>query len=116
MYVIFDRQAFPLLLHWTTSAQPIFVTLIGGLSSFAGPTTGAVVFGLLRDLITRNIEYWQAVLGIVLLLIILFQPGGIVDGVKRLGGRVAAREGAPDAGAPAQAGDRRVPTTRRSAS
>ncbi|MGH3440549.1 MAG: branched-chain amino acid ABC transporter permease [Nitriliruptorales bacterium] len=91
MYAIFDRQAFPELLHWTTSAEPIFVTLIGGLQSFAGPTVGAVVFGLLRDYITRNIEYWQAVLGLVILLIILFLPGGIVEGVQRLSRAALAR-------------------------
>jgi branched-chain amino acid transport system permease protein len=85
MYAIYNRQAFPELMHWTTSAEPIFVTLIGGLSSFAGPAVGAVVFGVLRDVITRNLEYWQAVLGIVLLLIILFLPGGLVEGVKRVG-------------------------------
>jgi len=84
MYAIFDRQAFPQLLEWTTSAEPIYVTLIGGLSSFAGPVVGAVVFGLLEDWITRNTEYWRALLGVVLLLIILFLPGGIVEGVKRL--------------------------------
>jgi branched-chain amino acid transport system permease protein len=84
MYALYDRSAFPLLLSWTTSAEPIFVALIGGISSFAGPVVGAVVFGLLQDWITRNIDYWQAVLGVVLLLIILFQPGGIVAGVQRL--------------------------------
>lgn len=84
MYAIFNRQAFPELMHWTTSAEPIFVTLIGGLSSFAGPAVGAVVFGLLRDWITRNVEYWQAVLGFVVLMIILFMPGGLMEGFRRL--------------------------------
>jgi branched-chain amino acid transport system permease protein len=105
MYVLFDRQAFPLLMYWTTSAQPIFVTLIGGLSSYAGPAVGAVVFVFLRDYITRNLDYWQAVLGVVLLLIILFLPGGIVEGIGRLGrlaggGRGRARQSA-DQGPPA---------------
>jgi branched-chain amino acid transport system permease protein len=84
MYAVFDRQAFPLLLHWTTSAEPILVTLIGGLSSFAGPSVGAVVFGILRDWITRTIPYWQLVLGVALLVIVLFLPGGLVEGAGRL--------------------------------
>jgi branched-chain amino acid transport system permease protein len=91
LFALFERSAFPELLHWTTSAQPIFVTLIGGLSSFAGPTVGAVVFGLLQDYITRNIEYWQAVLGVVVLLIILFLPGGLVEGSKRIFALVTGR-------------------------
>lgn len=84
MYTIYNRQAFPDLLHWTTSAEPIFVTLIGGLSNFAGPTVGAVVFGLLQDWITRNVAYWQAVLGFVVLMIILFLPGGLTEGFQRI--------------------------------
>jgi branched-chain amino acid transport system permease protein len=88
MYAIFDRGSFPLLLHWTTSAEPIFVTLIGGLNSFAGPAVGAIIFGLLRDWITRRFLYWGAVLGMVLLGIILFLPGGTVEGVQRLARRI----------------------------
>lgn len=84
MYVLFNRNSFPLLLNWTTSADPIFVTLIGGLGSFAGPTVGAVIFALLRDFVTRNFTYFAAVLGAVLLGIILFMPGGTLEAVRRL--------------------------------
>lgn len=111
MYAIFDRGAFPLLLHWTTSAEPIFVALIGGLSSYAGPAVGAVVYGLSRDYIIRNVEYWQAVLGVVLLLIILFLPGGIVEGVKRLARLAASRRpGASDDDEEGPAQDEPAPT------
>jgi branched-chain amino acid transport system permease protein len=104
LFAIFERSAFPELMHWTTSAQPIFVTLIGGLSSFAGPTVGAVVYGLLQDYITRNIEYWQAVLGVVVLLIILFLPGGLVEGSKRLFALVTGRRPARSSLDPAAGG------------
>lgn len=97
MFVLVERQAFPLLLHWTRSAEPIFMTLIGGLTSFAGPVVGAVVFGVLRDWITRNVTYWQAVLGVVLLVIILFQPGGLVDGFRRLARLVRPGRGGGEA-------------------
>ncbi|HZD22307.1 MAG TPA: branched-chain amino acid ABC transporter permease, partial [Acidimicrobiia bacterium] len=86
MFVMFDRDSFPLLLHWTTSGEPIYVTLIGGLNSFGGPAVGAVIFGLLRDWITRHFAYWAAALGVVLLVIILFLPGGTVEGIQRLAG------------------------------
>jgi branched-chain amino acid transport system permease protein len=97
MFVLVDRGAFPLLLHWTTSAQPIFVTLIGGMNSFAGPVVGAVIFALLRDWITRRFVYWGAVLGVVLLLIILRMPGGTVEAVQRLWARLRGRRLAPAA-------------------
>lgn len=107
LYVVFDRQAFPALLDWTNSAEPIFVTLIGGLSNYAGPVVGAVVFGLLRDTITRNVEYWQAVLGIAVLLIILFLPGGIVEGVQRLLAALRGQRGSA-AAVRARVSERRV--------
>lgn len=84
MFVMFNRDAFPLLLHWTTSGEPIYVTLIGGLNSFGGPVVGAVIYGLLRDWVTRKVVYWAAALGAVLLIIILFLPGGLVEGFQRL--------------------------------
>lgn len=103
MYAIYNRQAFPELMHWTTSAEPIFVTLIGGLSSYAGPAVGAIVFGLLEDWITRNVTYWQAVLGFVVLLIILFLPGGLVEGFQRIVARLRGGAG-PTEQPPARSG------------
>lgn len=111
MYALFDRGSFPLLLHWTTSAEPIFVTLIGGLNSFAGPAVGAIIFGLLRDWITREFLYWGAALGAVLLGIILFLPGGVVEGVQRLARRLRRRRPSePQAASePWQATDSKAP-------
>lgn len=91
MYALFDRGSFPLLLNWTTSADPIFVTLIGGLNSFAGPAVGAVIFALLQDFVSRNFVYFAAVLGVVLLGIILFMPGGTVEAAQRITARVTGR-------------------------
>ncbi len=91
MYAIFDRSAFPALLHWTTGAEPIYVSLIGGLNAFAGPAVGAVVFGFLEDWTTRRFEYWGIILGSVLLAIILFMPGGIVGAIRQLAAAWRAR-------------------------
>jgi branched-chain amino acid transport system permease protein len=88
MFVVMDRGAFPLLMHWTTSAEPIFMTLIGGLNSFVGPTIGALIFVLLRDWVTRRFVYWGLVLGLVLLMIILRMPGGTVEAAQRLTARL----------------------------
>jgi branched-chain amino acid transport system permease protein len=99
MFVFMDRGAFPLLLHWTTSAEPIFVALIGGLNSFVGPTIGAIIFVLLRDWVTRRFVFWGLILGGVLLLIILRMPGGTVEAVQRLVARLRGRDGERIAGA-----------------
>jgi branched-chain amino acid transport system permease protein len=104
MFVFVDRGAFPLLMHWTTSAEPIFVALIGGLNSFVGPTIGAVIFVLLRDWVTRRFVFWGLILGIVLLLIILRMPGGTVEAVQRLYARLRGGRATTVATSPAAAG------------
>lgn len=105
MYVVFDRSAFPGLMHWTTGAEPIYVTLIGGLNVFIGPVFGAVVYAVLEDWTTRRFEYWGAMLGVVLLAIILFLPGGLTDGIRRVANRLHGRRGptAPTDGSTADA-------------
>ena len=104
MYAFFDRGSFPLLLNWTTSADPIFTTLIGGLNSFAGPVVGAVVLGGLRDFASRNFVYFHALIGMVILLIILFLPGGLIEGFHRLRRRIG--RGAGEAPPPPPARDK----------
>jgi branched-chain amino acid transport system permease protein len=94
MFAIVDRSAYPSLLHWTTGAEPIYVTLIGGLNVFAGPAVGAVIYAFLEDATTRRFEYWGTVLGFVLLAIILFMPGGVAEAMQRLGRRLGRKRGA----------------------
>ena len=76
----------PGVLHWSTSAQPILVTLIGGPNSFLGPVVGAFVFIGLEEVITQYTIYWQIGLGAILIPIVLFTQGGLVGIVTGGGG------------------------------
>jgi branched-chain amino acid transport system permease protein len=68
----------PNVLHWSTGADPIFSTLIGGPTSFAGPIVGSVIFVLLQEMLTSITDFWRIGLGIILIPLVLFVPGGIV--------------------------------------
>ncbi|MGI8822173.1 MAG: branched-chain amino acid ABC transporter permease [Acidimicrobiia bacterium] len=98
MFAIQDQGAFPNLLLWTKSAEPIFITLIGGQFVFLGPSLGALIFIPLEYWVTRTFAYWGAVLGVILLLIILFLPGGVGDALRRLFNRDGAPPEASDPG------------------
>jgi branched-chain amino acid transport system permease protein len=74
----------PDILYWAQSAQPVLVTLIGGPSYFLGPVVGAVVYILLEDVVTGITQFWQFVLGVVLLLIVLFAPDGVIGRAREL--------------------------------
>ncbi|MCI0407205.1 MAG: branched-chain amino acid ABC transporter permease [Acidobacteria bacterium] len=78
LYAQFQKWADPDLLFWTTSANPVLMSILGGMFSFVGPSIGAGVFVALREIIKVRTDYWPLVLGLVLLTLVLTVPGGIV--------------------------------------
>jgi len=88
LYSQFQKWADPDLLFWTTSANPVLMSILGGMFSFIGPSVGAVAFVALREIIKVRTDYWPLVLGSVLLGMVLALPGGIVgfvtDRARRL--------------------------------
>ena len=65
-------------------AEPILVSLLGGLQTFAGPLVGAVFFVAMREIIQRFTENWMLWFGIVVLMIIMGFRGGVVGVIQRL--------------------------------
>jgi branched-chain amino acid transport system permease protein len=94
LYSQFQKWADPELMFWTTSANPVLMSILGGMFNFVGPSIGAVVFVALREIIKVRTDYWPLVLGIVLLTLVLTLPGGIVGFlVDRARPLLAARRG-----------------------
>lgn len=68
----------PTLTYWTTSGEFVFVALLGGTGSVFAPFAGAVLLELVRTFAFEYVPYsWQLILGAVMLLVILFLPGGL---------------------------------------
>jgi branched-chain amino acid transport system permease protein len=86
----------PAMMHWTRSGDLIIMAVLGGMGSVLGPLFGAVAFLVFEEVLPTVItaigrplfgpaaahagEYWQIVLGPILLLVVLFARGGI-DGM-----------------------------------
>lgn len=78
--------------------------VIGGLGSFVGPLLGAVLLTVLPELLRFLGDFREAVNGVILLVTILFVPGGLQgllsrvarggSGVRRAAGRWRLRQGA----------------------
>ena len=77
-------QADPELAYWTHSGELVFMTVLGGFRSFAGPVVGAIVFNYLKTYAVGYTVYWQLVLGAVLVTLVLSLPTGIVGSAGRL--------------------------------
>lgn len=68
----------PELAYWTASGEFVFVALLSGISNVMAPMVGAFLLELLRTYAFEYAPYtWQMILGVTMLLVILFLPGGI---------------------------------------
>jgi branched-chain amino acid transport system permease protein len=72
----------PAMMHWTRSGDLIVMVVLGGMGSVFGPLIGAVALLVLEEWLSKITEYWQIILGPLLLLIVLFARGGI-DGLLK---------------------------------
>jgi branched-chain amino acid transport system permease protein len=66
------------------SIDGLVMVLLGGIQTLTGPIVGASVFTLLQDLVMRQTEYWRALLGGIILLLVLAFPQGIAGAVSQL--------------------------------
>jgi branched-chain amino acid transport system permease protein len=64
------------------SIDALVMVLLGGVQTLSGPVVGAAVFTWLQDTIARSTDYWRAVLGITILVIVLAFPQGIVGAAR----------------------------------
>ena len=70
----------PAMMYWTRSGDLIIMVVLGGMGSIFGPLFGAVALLILEEVLSGITEYWQIILGPLLLLVVLFGRGGI-DGL-----------------------------------
>ena len=75
---LLESYASPFSAHWSHSAEPVLVSLIGGIHTFAGPMVGSLIFIVLREIIERFTHNWMLWFGIILLVIIMGFRGGVV--------------------------------------
>jgi len=73
-----ENTVTPPIAHWTHSAEPVMVTLLGGIHTFSGPIVGSVVFYIIKDIIVRYTQYWLIWFGAIIVFLVLVFRGGIV--------------------------------------
>jgi len=74
-----------IVLPLALSVEIVLMAIIGGLGTVAGPILGAILLKLSSELF-RN-EFAQAnllIYGVLLIVVILFMPGGLIGGVRRI--------------------------------
>lgn len=99
-------------MQWTASGEVVLMTILGGAGTLVGPVLGAWIikyfeniFSALNDSILARFwsflpdgldhaavvvsgkfvgEGWFLTLGLVFVLIVVFLPGGVMEGVRRI--------------------------------
>ncbi len=65
---------------WTVKL--LFIVIIGGIGTIAGPIVGAVIFVLLQQYLSEYVGYNLIILGTITILLIFFAPRGIVGTIQ----------------------------------
>lgn len=62
---------------------PVMV-LLGGVGTVVGPAIGALLYLVFEEIVWRNLlQFHTAVLGLIIVLLVLFLPGGFVEILRR---------------------------------
>ena len=84
LYAFSKGSISPETLHVSRSIDGLVMVLLGGLQTLAGPIVGAVTFTWLHDTVARNTDYWRAMLGAIILILVLLFPQGLAGFAKEL--------------------------------
>lgn len=100
-------------MQWTASGEVVLMTILGGAGTLIGPFLGAIIIkyfenifsalgdtalvqafsfmpDALRDIVVTVVspfvgEGWHLTLGVLFMLVVIFLPGGLIEGVRRIG-------------------------------
>jgi branched-chain amino acid transport system permease protein len=82
-FVFLKGSAFPDYFSVPRSVEPLVMVLLGGVQALAGAPLGAAVYKVLDTVVTKYTAYWQMVLGVILVTLVLAFPRGIVGTLAR---------------------------------
>ena len=69
----------PEFMNWTRSGELMFMVILGGMASIAGPVLGAFALLLVEDALSGWTAHWQLILGPLLVLSVLFLKRGLAE-------------------------------------
>jgi branched-chain amino acid transport system permease protein len=77
LYANHTNYITPDLMSWQQSGDFMFMVILGGMASTAGPVLGAFALILIEDLLKGWTQHWQVVFGPLLLLAVIFFKRGL---------------------------------------
>ena len=84
LFAVLNSSVNPEMLSWHQSADVLLMLILGGMGQLWGGLIGAFTFVLLQELLASSVKLWHLWLGIAIVLIVLFLPGGMFSLLERL--------------------------------
>ena len=112
LMVAMDTQVGPERMFWTASGEVVLMTILGGAGTLIGPVLGAGLIKYMENILSKinsdilhtwfaflpdgledfiiTLIYpfigkgWHLTLGIIFMLVVIFLPGGLVEGGQRI--------------------------------
>lgn len=78
LYAMRNMGAFPVMFSTNTSTEGLVMCLIGGMYSFFGPILGAVIVTFISTQVSILTNYYQFILGAIIVVCVLFLQNGIL--------------------------------------
>ena len=77
LYANHTNYIVPGLMSWVQSGDLMFMVILGGMGTAAGPMVGAFALVLLEELLKAWTEHWQVILGPLLIVSVIFFRRGL---------------------------------------
>ncbi len=88
LWVPLNGLTTPDVLYWPFSGRIVFMAVLGGFRTFWGPIVGGFVYNYLEVWAVGTTVYWQLVLGVILVALVLAMPTGLVGTAGQLVARL----------------------------
>jgi branched-chain amino acid transport system permease protein len=92
LWVPLNGLTTPDVLYWPFSGEIVFATILGGFRTFTGPIVGGILFNYIKTYAVATTEYWQLLLGVVLVGMVMALPSGVVGGLNTLLAKLRGKE------------------------
>ncbi len=77
MYAVYLGFVSPEIGSPTRAADPVVVTILGGVGSLYGPIVGAIAYTGMKDLVSKTLGNWELIIGALLVFVMLAGEKGI---------------------------------------
>ena len=84
LYAVYLGSVSPEITSPARTADPVVVTILGGVGSLFGPLIGTIVYTGLRDVVSKLIGTWEFFIGLILVLIMLTNSGGLYGSAESI--------------------------------